>query len=89
VVNFLPVSTDVESYYFERKPVLSIREASSPSPETLLLKRYFDVKTEWDNLEANIVGPQEIDIEFNESLGSDNQELKLRFTELYGNCRII
>jgi hypothetical protein len=76
LVNFLPVSTDVESCYVEGKPVLSVKEASSLSPENLLLKRYFDVKTLWDNLEANIVGPQEIEIEFNESLGSDKPKTK-------------
>ena len=46
--------------------------------EALLLKRYFDVKTEWDNPEMDTVGPQEINIEFNELLGNDKPKTKAK-----------
>ena len=44
--------------------------------EALPLKRHFNVDTEWDHPEINIVGPQEIDIEFDELL--DESKLKTK-----------
>jgi hypothetical protein len=58
--------------------VLFVKENLSLPLETLLLKKYFDVKTEWDNLESNIVGPQEINIEFNKLLGNDKPKTKAK-----------
>ena len=66
-----------------------LKENLSLPLETLLLKKYFDVKTEWDNLESNIVGPQEINIEFDRLLGNDKPKTKAKVyrpvRELSGN----
>jgi hypothetical protein len=78
LISFIPASSEIESRYVEGKPVLFVKENLSLPLETLLLKKYFDVKTEWDNLESNIVGPQEINIEFNKLLGNDKPKTKAK-----------
>lgn len=89
LISFVPASSEIESSYVEGKPALSVKENLSLPLETLLLKKYFDVKTEWDNLESNIVGPQEINIEFDRLLGNDKPKTKAKVyrpvRELSGN----
>jgi hypothetical protein len=57
--------------------------------EALALKRYFNVDTEWDRPEINIVGPQEMDIEFDELLDESKPKTKAKvyrpFKELSDN----
>ena len=57
-------------------PVLSRNESLAIPQEALVLKRYFDIETEWDHPEKEIVGPIEVEIEFDEILGND--KLKTR-----------
>lgn len=77
VINFIPISSRVEGDYDDEvMPVLSRNESLPIPPEALVLKRYFDAETEWDHPEKEIVGPIEVEIEFDEILGSD--KLKTR-----------
>jgi hypothetical protein len=78
LVNFIPALSHVKSNYVEVTHVLSAKEILSIPLEALLLNRYFDVKTEWDNPEMNIVGSQEINIEFNELLGNNKPKTKAK-----------
>jgi hypothetical protein len=43
-------------------------------PLALLLKRYFNVETEWDSPEKYMVGPKEVDIQFDDLLGRDDDK---------------
>ena len=47
---------------------LQIKESVSVPSEALILKRQFDLDTEWDHPEKNIVGPKEVDVEFDKIL---------------------
>jgi hypothetical protein len=78
VVNFIPISSQVEGNYDDDEvmPVLSRNESLPIPQEALVLKRYFNVDTEWDHPEKEIVGPIEVEIGFDEILGSD--KLKTR-----------
>jgi hypothetical protein len=79
LVSFIPALSNIKSSYLEGKPMLSISESLSIPHESLLLKRFFNVKTEWDHPESDIVGPKEVDIEFDELLGSgDNNKLRTK-----------
>jgi hypothetical protein len=53
--------------------MLSINTSLGISHEALLLKRYFDVETEWDHPDKGIVGPKEENIQFNDLLGDDDK----------------
>lgn len=68
--------------------MLSINENEIPV-EALALKRYFNADTEWDRPEINIVGPQEMDIEFDELLNERKPKTKLKFIGQLKNCQII
>jgi hypothetical protein len=46
--------------------------------EALILKRYFDVETEWDHPEKEIVGPIEVEIEFDKILGNDKPKTRAK-----------
>lgn len=50
---------------------MEIKESFQVPSESLLLKRQFGLETEWDRPEKNIIGPKEIDIEFDKILGQD------------------
>jgi hypothetical protein len=76
LVNFIPTLSNIESDYVGGMPVLSINESLRISHEALLLKRYFNVETEWDYPNKGIVGPKEIDIEFDELLGNDRPKTR-------------
>ena len=85
LVSFIQaLSNNIESSYLEGKPTLSINESLSIPQESLLLKRVFNVKTEWDHPERDIVGPKQVDIVFDESLGADdNDKLKTIKAKVY------
>ena len=78
LVNFIPTVNNIESNYVEGIPRLSINENLVIPHEALLLKRYFDIETEWDHPERGIIGPREVDIEFDELLGHDKQKTKAK-----------
>ena len=78
LVNFIPALSHIESTYIEGTPTLSINESLGIPHEALLLKRHFGLETEWDRPERSIVGPQEIDIEFDELLGNDKPKTKAK-----------
>ncbi|HZD36321.1 MAG TPA: hypothetical protein VE130_14055 [Nitrososphaeraceae archaeon] len=71
LVNFIPILSYEERNYEEGMPVLSRNESLAIPQEALILKRYFDVETEWDHPEKDIVGPIEAEIEFDKILGTD------------------
>jgi hypothetical protein len=71
LVNFIPMLSYLGSNYHEGMPVLSRNESLAIPQEALILKKYFDVETEWDHPEKGIVGSIEIEIEFDEILGND------------------
>jgi hypothetical protein len=78
VINFIPISNYVENKYDKVMPVLSRNEVLAIPPEALILKRYFDVETEWDHPEKEIVGPIEVEIEFDEILGNDKPKTRAK-----------
>jgi hypothetical protein len=78
LVNFIPIVSYVESDYHEGMPVLSRNESLAIPQEALILKRYFDVETEWDHPEKGIVGPIEGEIEFDEILGNDKPKTRAK-----------
>ena len=78
LVNFIPTVSNIESNYAGGRPRLSINEKLAIPPEALLLKRYFDVETEWDHPETGIVGPREMNIEFDEVLGHNKQKTRAK-----------
>jgi hypothetical protein len=78
LVNFIPAVGNIESNYVEGRPRLFIAENLVIPYEALLLKRYFDVETEWDNPETGMVGPTEMDIEFDELLGHNKQKTRAK-----------
>jgi hypothetical protein len=57
---------------------MSINENFTIPLEALLLKLHFDIETEWDRPEVNIVGPQEVDIEFDELLSEDKPKTRAK-----------
>jgi hypothetical protein len=59
-------------------PRLFINENLVIPHESLVLKRYFDVETEWDHPESGMIGPREMDIEFDELLGNDKQKARAK-----------
>jgi hypothetical protein len=71
VISFIPISSYTESNYDEAMPVLSRNESLAIPQEALILKRYFHTETEWDHPEKEIVGPIEVEIEYDEILGND------------------
>jgi hypothetical protein len=78
VISFIPMSSDVEINYDEEIPVLSRNESLAIPQEALILKRYFDVETEWDQPEKEIVGPKEVEVEFDELLGNGKLKTKAK-----------
>lgn len=78
LVNFVPILSYEESNYNEEMPVLSRNESLTIPQEALILKRYFDVETEWDHPEKEIVGPIEVEIEYDKILGNDRLKTKAR-----------
>ena len=71
VIGFIPISSYTESNYDEEIPVLSRNESLVIPQEAFISKRYFHTETEWDHPEKEIVGPIEVEIEFDEILGKD------------------
>jgi len=78
VTNFIPISSYVESNYDGAMPVLSRNESLAIPQEALVLKIYFDIETEWDHPEKEIVGPIEVEIEFDEILGNDKPKTRAK-----------
>lgn len=78
LVNFVPILSYEESNYDDGMPVLSRNESLAIPQEALILKRYFDVETEWDHPEKEIVGPIEVEIEYDKILGNDRLKTKAR-----------
>jgi hypothetical protein len=78
LVNFVPILSYEESNYDDGMPVLSRNESLAIPQEALILKRYFDVETEWDHPETEIVGPIEVEIEYDKILGNDRLKTKAR-----------
>jgi hypothetical protein len=78
LVSFIPALMDVQTNYVDGIPVLQIKESLRIPSESLLLKRYFGLETEWDNPENNIVGPKETEIEFDKILGQDKPRTKAK-----------
>jgi hypothetical protein len=78
LVNFVPILSYEESNYNEGMLVLSRNESLAIPQEALILKRYFDVETEWDHPEKEIVGPIEVKIEYDKILGNDRLKTKAR-----------
>jgi hypothetical protein len=78
LVNFIPIASYAESNYHEEMPVLSRYESLEIPQEALILKKYFDVETEWDHPEKGIVGPIEVEIEFDEILGNDKPKSRAK-----------
>ena len=77
VINFIPISSYyMEGNHNEAMPVLSWNESLAIPQEALVLKRYFEIENEWDHPEKGIVGPTEVEIEFDKILGND--KLKTR-----------
>jgi hypothetical protein len=78
VISFIPIPSYVESNYGEALPVLSRNESLAIPQEALVLKRYFDTETEWDHPEKEMVGPIEVEIEFDEILGNDKPKTRAK-----------
>jgi hypothetical protein len=76
LVSFIPALMDVQTNYVDGIPVLQIKESLRIPSESLLLKRYFGLETEWDDPANNIVGPKETEIEFDKILGQDKPRTK-------------
>jgi hypothetical protein len=76
VICFIPALSDIQTNHVDGIPVLqtSLRIPS----EALLLKKYFGLETEWDDPSNNIVGPQEVEIEFDKLLGQDTPKTKAK-----------
>jgi hypothetical protein len=74
LVSFIPALSNIESGKVEGIPKLSIKTSLAIPHETLLLKRYFNVETEWDSPEKYMVGPKEVDIQFDDLLGRDDNK---------------
>jgi hypothetical protein len=74
LVSFIPALSNIESGKVEGIPKLSIKTSLAIPHETLLLKRYFNVETEWDSPEKYMVGPKEVDIQFDDLLGRDDDK---------------
>ena len=85
LTNFFPALTSIQSVVdVDGNPTLLINETLRIPTESLPLKRHFDVETEWDRPEINIVGPQEVNIEFDRLL--DENELKTK-AKVYRSVR--
>jgi hypothetical protein len=78
LVSFIPSLMDVQTNYVDGIPVLQIKESLRIPSESLLLKRYFGLETEWDDPANNIVGPKETEIEFDKILGQDKPRTKAK-----------
>lgn len=78
VISFIPIQSYVESNYDEAMPVLSRNESLTIPQEALVLKRYFNTETEWDHPEKEILGPIEVEIEFDEILGNDKPKTRAK-----------
>lgn len=78
VISFIPMSSYMEINYDEAMPVLSRDESLVIPQEALILKRYFHTETEWDHPEKEIVGPIEVEIEFDEILGNDKPKTRAK-----------
>jgi hypothetical protein len=59
-------------------PVLSRNESLVIPQEALVLKRHFEAETEWDHPEQEIVGPMEVEIEFDKILGNDRPKARAK-----------
>jgi len=78
VINFIPISSYVEINYDEVMPVLSRNESLAIPQEALVLNKYFETETEWDHPEKEIIGPIEVEIEFDEILGNDKPKARTK-----------
>lgn len=78
VINFIPISSYIESNYEELMPVLSRNESLPIPQEALVLKKYFGVETAWDRPDKEMVGPIEIEIEFDKILGNDKPKSRAK-----------
>ena len=78
VISFIPMSSYIEINYDEAMPVLSRDESLVIPQEALILKRCFHTETEWDHPEKEIVGPIEVEIEFDEILGNDKPKTRAK-----------
>jgi hypothetical protein len=79
VIGFIPIPSFMESNSNEvTMPVLSRNESLSIPQEALIIKKYFHAETEWDHPENEIVGPIEVEIEFDEMLGNDKPKTRAK-----------
>lgn len=78
VINYIPIPNYVEGNYDEVIPVLSRNESLPIPQDALVLKKYFDTETEWDHPDKGVVGPVELEIEFDEMLGKDKPKGKAK-----------
>jgi hypothetical protein len=74
LVSFIPALSNIESRNLEGIPMLSINTSLGIPHEALLLKRYFNVETEWDRPDKGRVGPKEVDIQFDDLLGGGDDK---------------
>ena len=75
LVSFIPTLSTGKGNNVEET---SIIESLVIPYEALLLKRHFNVETDWDQYERGIVGEKEVDMEFDELLGHDKQKTKAK-----------
>ena len=78
LVSFIPALSDIQTNYVNGIPVLQVKESLRIPSESLLLKRYFGLETEWDDPANNKVGPKETEIEFDNILGQDKPRTKAK-----------
>ncbi len=78
LASFIPSISDVQTNYVDGIPVLQIKENLRIPSESLLLKRYFGLETQWDDPANNIVGPKETEVEFDDILGQDKPRTKAK-----------
>ena len=76
LVSFIPLISDVQTNYVDGIPILQVKENLNIPSESLLLKRYFGLETEWDDPTNNMVGPKETEIEFDKILGQGKPRTK-------------
>jgi hypothetical protein len=78
LVSFIPALSDTQTNYIDGIPVLQVKESLRIPSEALLLKRYFDLETEWDNPANDTIGPKETEIKFDKILGQDEPRTKAK-----------
>jgi hypothetical protein len=78
LVSFIPALGDIQTRNVDGIPVLQIKESLRVPSESLLLRRYFGLETEWDDPVNNKVGPKETEIKFDKILSHDEPRTKVK-----------